>query len=102
MNPLLAAGRADIDALCRRFRVQRLDVFGSAAREADFDPVRSDVDLLVRYDPSHAPALAEFLALRDALEVLFGRSVDLVMEGAIRNPFVQAGVAADRVPLYAS
>jgi hypothetical protein len=38
----IAQHRADIAALCRRFGVRRLDVFGSAARGADFEPERSD------------------------------------------------------------
>jgi uncharacterized protein len=47
MLPLIENRRAEIAELCRRFRVRRLDVFGSAARGGDFDPARSDVDLLV-------------------------------------------------------
>ena len=95
--------RAGIASLCRRFHVRRLDLFGSAARGADFDPAHSDLDLLVEYEPEHAPpALGDFLALREALESLFGRKVDLAMETAIRNPFVRAGIAAARVSLHAA
>jgi hypothetical protein len=49
MLQLIETRRADIAELCRRFHVDRLDVFGSAARGADYDPTRSDVDLLVTY-----------------------------------------------------
>jgi predicted nucleotidyltransferase len=91
----------DLPDLCRRFHVRRLDLFGSAARGTDFDAARSDLDLLVDYEPAHSPpALADFLALRDALTALFGRQVDLAMEGAIRNPYLRAGIAAARVPLH--
>ncbi len=93
--------RTGIAMLCRRFHVRRLDLFGSAARGADFDPARSDLDLLVDYEPGHSPpALADFLALRTALEELFGRKVDLAMATAIRNPYLQAGIDAARVPLH--
>jgi uncharacterized protein len=34
-----------------------LDVFGSLARGADFDPVRSDIDLIVEFAPQAAPRL---------------------------------------------
>lgn len=102
MIPDLASQRAAIAALCRRFHVRRLDLFGSAARGADFDPARSDLDLLVEYEPAHAPpALGDFLALREALEALLGHKVDLAMESAIRNPYLRAGIDAARVPLHA-
>ena len=101
MPPAFDARHPDLAALCRRFHVRRLDLFGSAARGADFDPARSDLDLLVAYEPGHSPpALADFLALREALEALFGRKVDLAMESAIRNPYLRAGIAAARVPLH--
>ncbi|MGH7044244.1 MAG: nucleotidyltransferase family protein [Acetobacteraceae bacterium] len=69
MIPLLAAHRAEIVALCRRFHVRRLEVFGSAARGTDFDPTRSDVDLLVTYGPdAKRPSLGEHFELHDRLE----------------------------------
>jgi predicted nucleotidyltransferase len=49
MLQLIEMRRSDIAELCRRFHVNRLEVFGSAARGSDFDPARSDVDLLVTY-----------------------------------------------------
>lgn len=101
MPPGFDARHPDLAALCRRFHVRRLDLFGSAARGTDFDPQLSDLDLLVDYEPGHSPpALGDFLALRDALEALFGRKVDLAMESAIRNPYLRAGIAAARVPLH--
>lgn len=42
-------------ALCRRFRVRRLDLFGSAAAAGGFDPARSDLDLLVAFEPMAPP-----------------------------------------------
>ena len=51
MVPLIQSRRAEVAEICRRFCVQRLDVFGSAARGTGFDPARSDVDPLVTYAP---------------------------------------------------
>ncbi len=102
MIPSLASRRDAIGALCRRFHVRRLDVFGSAAREEDFDPARSDIDFIVEYEPDHhPPAFADFLALRDALTALMERDVDLVMEGAVRNPYVRASIEASRQSVHA-
>ena len=103
MLPLIESHRAEIAELCRRFHVHRLDVFGSAARGTDFDPDRSDVDLLVTYDPgTPAPSLAEYFDLRAELAALFGRPVDLVMSGAVRNPFILANIERSRRIVYAA
>jgi hypothetical protein len=89
-----------LDTLCRRFRVRRLDLFGSAARN-DFDSARSDVDLLVEYDPDQgAPSLSDFLDLREALQSLFQRPVDLTMASALENPYLIAAINAERIPLH--
>jgi predicted nucleotidyltransferase len=69
--------------LCRRYGVARLEVFGSAARDTDFDRRRSDVDFLVTFAPDARNDLIAFLDLKDALETLLGRSVDLVERDAI-------------------
>ena len=103
MIPVLDQHRAEIAALCRQFHVLRLDLFGSAAREVDFDPARSDVDLLVTYDPRFPrPGLTEHFDLRDRLAALVGREVDLVIAGAVRNPFIRADIERSMELLYAA
>jgi len=81
---------ADIDnnrdalaAICRRYGVARLEVFGSAARTADFDPNRSDADFLVTLETAARNDLAAFADLKEALEGLLGRPVDLVEREAL-------------------
>jgi len=100
MLQLIEMHRGDIAELCRRFHVDRLDVFGSAARGADYDPAKSDVDLLVTYLPGHRPGMPAYQDLRDALEALLGRPVDLVMEAAAENPFIRAGIERSRQAIY--
>lgn len=63
MLPLIESHRPEISKICRRFHVQRLDVFGSAARVTDFDPARSDVDLLLTYLPGQVPDFLGYLEL---------------------------------------
>jgi uncharacterized protein len=78
-----------LDVLCRRFGVCRLDLFGSAA-VGPFDAARSDIDLLVEFEPIPPGGYAAaYFGLRDALEVLFERSVDLVTEPALKNPYLR-------------
>jgi len=62
MHPVVARHREAIAEVCRRHRVHRLEVFGSGARGLDFDPQRSDVDLLVEFDQAAgAPTLRTVL-----------------------------------------
>jgi predicted nucleotidyltransferase len=77
--------QADIDekrdalaAVCRRYGVAPLEVFGSAARAVGFDPNRSDADFLVTFKAVARNDLAAFTDLKDALERLLERPVDLV------------------------
>jgi uncharacterized protein len=77
MVPAILERRDEIAALCRRYGIVRLEVFGSAARGTDFDPARSDVDLLIDLG-NRALTLDAYLDLKDELEALFGRSVDLM------------------------
>lgn len=84
MHAHIAERRGDLAALCRRYGVTRLEVFGSAARGEDFDPARSDADFLVTFDPASAlPPLKQYFDFKEALEALLGRSVDLAERGAI-------------------
>ena len=89
--------RAELDALCRRLRVTRLQLFGSAVR-TDFGP-DSDIDLLVEYEPgtNHPWGGA---GLHDEFSPLFdGREVDLIDADCI-SPYVRDGVLADAGEIY--
>ena len=78
--------RDDVAALCRRAGARRLDVFGSAARD-DFDPATSDIDFLVDFDDLPPPSYAQaYFTLKESLERLFGRPVDLVTSSSVENP----------------
>lgn len=92
----------ELRELCRRFGVRRLEVFGSAARGGDFDPARSDVDLLVEFQPMSPGAYADaFFDLKESLEQLFDRPVDLVTATAVRNPFFRQTMERSKALLYA-
>jgi predicted nucleotidyltransferase len=97
----ISSHREELGELCRRFHVRRLDLFGSATSD-DFDAVRSDLDFLVEFDPQAPEALSlkTFFGLKEALEALFGRSVDLVEPSAIRNPYFKESVERSRESLF--
>jgi predicted nucleotidyltransferase len=102
MQPIITENREKIAELCRTHHVRRLSVFGSAVRD-DFDPERSDVDLLVDFaslsELEYAPNYFDFLK---NLDELFGRKVDLVSDRYIRNPYFRKAVDQDKVLLYAA
>jgi hypothetical protein len=76
---------------------------GSAAR-GDFDPDRSDVDFLVEFDRTHPDALSlgTYFGLKEALEGLLGRPVELVEPGAVRNPYLKTSIEGSREPVFAA
>ncbi len=102
MHPAIAQHQADIAAICQRYGICRLDVFGSGARALDFDERSSDADFLVEFAPDIHPGLDTFFGAKAALEAVLGRGVDLVEPGAVRNPYVLAGINQSREPLYAA
>lgn len=102
VQPFILQRREQVAELCRRTRARRLGVFGSAVR-ADFDPDRSDLDFLVEFEPVPPAEYAEaFFRLKDGLEQLFGRPVDLLTPDAMRNPWLRRRIAAEREDLYAA
>ena len=98
---MLSLDRDRIADLCREFGVRRLAVFGSAVTDR-FDPARSDVDFLVEFSEDAPRTLDHYFRFKKALEILVGRSVDLVETGALRNPFVIDSIEAGKEELYAA
>ncbi len=102
MHPIIQARRDEIAQLCLRFHVRRMDLFGSAV-QASFDPSTSDVDFLVEFEPdSPLKALHQYFGLKEALEALLERPVDLVVASAVKNPFVRRSIEESRETLYAA
>lgn len=98
----IAAKKDELTQLCLVYGVQRLELFGSAAR-GDFQSERSDLDFLVGFHPGTPVEMADrYLGLLEALERLFQRPVDLVMTEAISNPYFKEGVDRTRDLLYAA
>lgn len=91
-----------LDTLCRKYRVSRLEVFGSAAA-GDFDAKSSDLDFLVEFLPLEPGQSADaYFGLLFDLQDLFKRSIDLVMPTAIKNPYFLQSINQHREVLYAA
>jgi uncharacterized protein len=92
--------REEIAQVCRKHRVQRLSLFGSATSER-FDSSRSDVDVLVEFEKMKpADHAGHYFGLQEDLEALLQRPVDLVEPGPIRNPYFRQSVEASKVLLF--
>ena len=99
----LAELRTLLEAFCRKHRIRRLDIFGSAARgHASPD---SDVDLLVMPDDSQPPSTAELLEMAGEAEELIGAPVDFVLRSSLEkspNRFAREHILATAVCVYGS
>ena len=91
----------ELRAACERHYVKSLVLFGSAARD-DFNDSTSDFDFLVEFLPNepHTHFGGEYFALKDDLEALFRRRVDLVEPTAIDNPYLERSIYEAVVPIY--
>ncbi|MBI4559007.1 MAG: nucleotidyltransferase domain-containing protein [Candidatus Hydrogenedentes bacterium] len=100
MNALIENKRPAICSLCQRYRVERLELFGSGTRP-DFDPRSSDLDFLVEFSvPLLEEAADRYFGLLEGLEALFQCPVDLVTLRSIRNPYFLKAIRPSRVLLY--
>ena len=89
-----------IEEFCRRRHIVEMSVFGSAARD-ELD-AQSDVDLMVTFASDARWDLYDYVAMCDELAVMFGRTVDLVERGTVRNPYRQRSIEQDLTTLYAA
>jgi uncharacterized protein len=101
MHTTIQDKRDQLISACRQFDVARLEIFGSAARGKDFDPNRSDVDLLVDFAPN--PARDVYFDLKEAFEHILGRNVDLIDRRAIelsRNYIRRRHILSEAEAIY--
>ncbi|HSA33157.1 MAG TPA: nucleotidyltransferase domain-containing protein [bacterium] len=85
---------------CKKWHILEFSFFGSVL--GDSFSATSDIDVLVRFDRSAQHGLFELAAMREELETLFGRSVDLVEMDAVKNPYRRASILANYEVLYAA
>lgn len=103
MHAGIVEKQQELIALCRRYGVERLEVFGSAARGADFDPTHSDVDFLVTFSSRARNDLSAFADFKEGLEAVLGRPVDLAEREAIeasRNYIRRRRILAEVEAVY--
>lgn len=101
VNRVIQTNAEHISALCQRVGVRRLDVFGSATRP-DFNPSASDFDFVVELDQTAPTQTAQaWFELKQGLETLFARPVDLLTAESLLNPYLRQRVESERQNVYA-
>lgn len=102
MHELIEMKRRDIGRLCRTLSVRSLYVFGSAVDES-FNAEASDVDVLVEFATGAGfDYFNAYFSLKEGLERILGRPVDVVSVTSIRNPYFKQQVLDTRELLYAA
>jgi predicted nucleotidyltransferase len=89
-----------IRAFCMQWKVVEFSLFGSVLRD-DFRS-DSDIDILLSFAENSAWSLYDFVDMKDELQAIFGREVDLVEKEAIRNPYRRRSMLAEQEVLYAA
>jgi len=98
---LIEKHRTEIDALCRKHAVKRLELFGSAAT-GQFDAT-SDLDFFVEFVDYDSPTIADqWFGLQEDLQKLLGLKVDLVSPRTATNPYFLQSANREKIPLYAA
>lgn len=98
---LIELNLTNIIALCRKYRVKSLAVFGSILTDRFNND--SDVDLLVDFDTADHEQwdyVSNYFGFRDALERLFNRQVDLIEKRGIRNPLFKTAIENNMQLIY--
>jgi len=91
--------KPEIEHVCRRLPVKRLGLFGSALSQKFSQD--SDVDVLVIFDSSENVDLFDkYFELKEQLENIFEREVDLVVDKKFKNPVLRESIDRTRTVIY--
>jgi uncharacterized protein len=88
--------REKIAQFCRGRGIQKLSLFGSVLRD-DFDPARSDADVLAEFEPDALKGVGfRYFAYGEELSAIIGRRVDFCSR---LNKYIEAAVRREAVPI---
>ncbi len=102
VNGTLDFSEKALGAFCRKWKIRQFALFGSVLRD-DFHP-DSDIDVLVSFQREAEWDLFDVVDMRNELEAMFGRKVDLLDREAVeqgRNPFRRRGILSNTRVVYA-
>jgi predicted nucleotidyltransferase len=91
-----------IQMFCQKWKIAEFSLFGSVLRE-DFDLEKSDIDVLYVFSPNAERTLFDLVDMKEELEDIFGRKVDLISKRAIEkstNPYRKASILKSYEVIY--
>jgi predicted nucleotidyltransferase len=100
-NDPLSPPERELTSFCQRWKINRLELFGSTVR-GNFTP-SSDIDLLVEFDASYQRTLTDQIQMHAEIEALFQRPVDLIVKNTIQNspnPYKRESILSQTVAIY--
>ncbi|WP_290650860.1 nucleotidyltransferase domain-containing protein [Aquisalimonas sp.] len=102
MHRIIEQHVPELQGLCKRHGVKHLVLFGSGVRD-DFNPERSDIDLLVTFEDMDPERLADaYFGLKEGIEALLEREIDLVTERSVNNPYLRREIERNNAIVYAA
>ena len=100
MISIIEQNQSKIIALCERYRVQRLDLFGSAAK-GNFKPESSDLDFIALFADTASTDYADrYISFAESLEKIFKRPVDVLTERMLGQAEFRQSVEPTRQIVY--
>ena len=100
MIKLIKDKHEDLFRLCEEYHVKRLELFGSATSD-DFEPGRSDIDMVVDFLPMPPAQHAEsYFGLMRDLKKILGTEIDLLEAAPINNPYFKQAIEQTKMVLY--
>lgn len=99
MNSFIAKYQTKLADLSRELDITYLALFGSYARGEETE--KSDVDILVDFDPKKRKSLFDLIAAEEKIATLLGKKVDLVSRSGI-SKYVKPYIMNDLKVLYAA
>jgi predicted nucleotidyltransferase len=99
-EPRIPIPKDRIETFCRKYGVEEFSLFGSVLRD-DFGP-ESDVDVMLKFLPGHGFTFENTPDIQDDLRAIFGRPVDVIEKGRIRNPIRRQRIMSNYRVLYAA
>lgn len=100
MSPNINVKMDKIKVFCAKWKIVEFSLFGSVLGN-NFRP-ESDIDVLVAFSKDAGWDLFDLVEMREELKGVFGREVDLVEKGTIRNPFRRHAIMSSHEVLYAA
>lgn len=96
----IKASPTQIAEFCQRWHITEFALFGSVLRD-DFRP-DSDIDVLVTFAPNPGWSLFDWVDMKEELETLCGRKVDIADKEELKNPYRRHEILRTHQVIYAS